>query len=69
MKAGEEGWFSTFELPPKTAMLVKEEKEKKHFVRMDKQANGNYIVKYRGLTEAEKADKKRQEKMMKNIVG
>ncbi|QJD87883.1 hypothetical protein [Cohnella herbarum] len=68
MNAGEDSWFSTFELPPKTAELVKVDKEKKHIVVMDKQSNGNYILRYRGFTDAEKADKKRQEKMAKNIV-
>lgn len=68
MKTGEEGWFATFEMPKKTAMLFKEEKEKKYLVRMELQPSGNWVVKWRGLTGAEKAEKQRQAKMMKNIV-
>ncbi len=35
---------------------------------MIKQPNGNYILRYRGMTELEKAEKSRQAKMNKNIT-
>jgi len=63
-----ESWFSTFELPEKTAFLVRDDKEKKHVVRMEKQANGNYIIFYRGLTDEEKLQRKEQAKVAKNTI-
>ncbi|GEM_PF-6107420 len=63
-----ESWFTTFEMPEKTANLVREQKEKKYVVQMLKQPSGKYILKYRGMTDMEKAEKSRQAKMNKNIT-
>jgi len=55
-------------MPEKTANLVREQKEKKYVVQMLKQPSGKYILKYRGMTDMEKAEKSRQAKMNKNIT-
>lgn len=59
------GWFVTFEMPEKTALLVRADKDKKHFTMMEKLPSGNYVIKYRGLTYEEKEERKRQNKLNK----
>ena len=59
------GWFVTFEMPEKTALLVRADKDKKHFTIMEKHPSGNYVIKYRGLTDKEKEERKLQKKLDK----
>jgi hypothetical protein len=66
MSYGEVSWFVTFEMPEKTALLFQKEKDKKHFTILEKQANGNCIIRYRGLTEKEKQERKEWNKGSKH---
>lgn len=63
------GWFSSFEMAKTTALAVQKEKDKKYITMLDELPNGKCIVKWRGMTKEEQAERKRQQKVAKNIVG